>query len=92
MRRYQVRKLVIVVVQHANVYRLDIVILKVSAAHGIVCSLSTVLAMHLRMIQNTAIRSVACRCSRFTGVRVRTIFVFLRITFLEGAAELATAL
>lgn len=39
MRRYQVRKLVIVIVQYANVYMLDIVILTVSAAVRIVRAL-----------------------------------------------------
>ena len=39
MRRYQVRKLVIVIIQYANVYMLDIVILTVSAAVGIVRAL-----------------------------------------------------
>jgi hypothetical protein len=39
MRRYQVRKLVIVIVQYANVYVLDIVILAASAAVRIVRAL-----------------------------------------------------
>jgi hypothetical protein len=39
MRCYEVRKLVIVIVQYANVYMLDIVILTVSAAVRIVRAL-----------------------------------------------------
>ena len=39
MRRYQVRKLVIVIVQYANVYMLDVIVLTVSAAVRIVRAL-----------------------------------------------------